>query len=200
MQKEYIQPGETKTIQGSPMSSTVTNNTVQEVNNIAGSQVATVSDNGEMKISLNNEQIERLSAMRYKGESTKEANGSEDTANFINNLLDSLLPGSSSSDSPTVNNNYTNSDDNRTNNVSNYRNGDSVNITVNPSSGEQTFERSSRKETSASAPDVTIDGINKDLYDAQQSRNSRMLDEQLERSQEQLGKEERGNRLGGEER
>lgn len=200
VQKEYIQPGETKTIQGSPMSSTVTNNTVQEVNNIAGSQVATVSDNGEMKISLNNEQIERLSAMRYKGESTKEANGSEDTANFINNLLDSLLPGSSSSDSPTVNNNYTNSDDNRTNNVSNYRNGDSVNITVNPSSGEQTFERSSRKETSASAPDVTIDGINKDLYDAQQSRNSRMLDEQLERSQEQLGKEERGNRLGGEER
>ena len=196
-QKEYIQPGETKTIQGAPISNTVANNAVQEVNDIAGAQVATVSDNGDMKISLNNEQIERLAAMRYRGESTKEAKGSEDTANFINNLLDSLLPGSSS-DSPTVNNNYTNSDDNRTNNVSNYRNGDSVNITVNPSSGEQTFERSSRKETSASAPDVTIDGINKDLYDAQQSRNSRMLDEQLERSQEQLGKEERGNRLGGE--
>lgn len=197
VQKEYVQPGETKTIQGAPMSSTVTNNTVQEVNNIAGSQVATVSDNGDMKISLNNEQIERLAAMRHRGESTKEAKSSEDTANFINNLLDSLLPVSSSSDSPTVNNNYTNSDDNRTNNVSNYRNGDNVNITVTPSTGQQTFERSSRKESNASAPDVTIDGINKDLYDAQQSRNSRMLDEQLERSQEQLGGEEKGNKIGG---
>lgn len=197
VQKEHVQPGETKTIQGAPISNTVANNTVQEVNDIAGAQVATVSDNGDMKISLNNEQIERLAAMRYRGESTKEAKSSEDTANFINNLLDSLLPGSSSSDSPTVNNNYTNSDDNRTNNVSNYRNGDNVNITVTPSTGQQTFERSSRKESNASAPDVTIDGINKDLYDAQQSRNSRMLDEQLERSQEQLGGEEKGNKIGG---
>ena len=194
VQKEYVQPGETKTIQGAPMSNAVANNTVQEMNSITGEQVASISDNGEMKISLNNEQIEKLAAMRHRGENTREAKGSEDTANFINNLLDSLLPGSSS----TVNNNYTNNDDNRTNNVSNYRHGDNVNITLDTSTGQQTFESSGRKESNASAPDVTIDGINKDLYDAQQSRNSQMLDEQLERSQEQLGGEERGNRLGGE--
>lgn len=191
--QQVIQPGEKRVIQGSPVSNT--NTTVQEINNIAGGQVATVSDNGNIQFSLNNEQIERLArTMRAGGQSTREAKGSEDTANFINNILDSLIPGSSSGGGSTVN--QTNNSNN-TNNTSNYRAGDSVNIVVNPSTGQQTYTRSSRGEGSTAAPSVSVSGIEKDLYSARQNLNSRMVNEQLERADEQIGGEERGNRLNG---
>jgi len=194
-QKDYqvLQPGETRTIQGAPVSNSVTSSSVDELNRMTGERVARIGEDGEVKISLDSKQIERLSAMRHQGKSERESKGSEDTANFINNILDAIIPGSSSSENdPSIHN------DNSTNNVSNYRSGDNINFTLDPSTGRQTIERSSRNdESSDSAPDVTLGDINKDLYKAQQEQNTRMIDEQLERSQEQIREEEKGNRLEG---
>lgn len=190
--RQAVQPGETRAVQGAPVSSSVANSSVDEFNKMAGERVASIGENGEVKISLDSGQIERLAAMRYRGESGRESKGSEDTANFINNILDAIIPGSSSENDHSVHN------DNSTNNVSNYRSGDNINFTLDPSTGKQTIERSSRNNASSdSAPDVTPGDINKDLYKAQQEQNTRMIDEQLERSQEQLGGEEKGNRLEG---
>lgn len=198
-----LQPGQARVIQGAPVSNEVVTNSVQGINETVGSNVATISDNGEIKISLDSAQIERLIARRSEGESSRgssrESNANEGSTNFINSIIDALSPSSASSVGSTVTNNNStttnNNTNNSTNNSSTYRSGDNVNVFIDPSTGKQRYERSNRD--TSSAPEVSSAGIEEELYNAQMNRNSERLQEQIENASDQIGGEERGNRLGG---